>query len=64
MIQNPTYREIFLNRLADMLNTAFEPSYMIGLIDSIDAAINPEMPRDIDRWDDNWETISGKNRTY
>jgi hypothetical protein len=37
---------------------------MIGLIDSIDSAINPEMPRDIDRWDDNWETISGKNRTY
>ncbi|MEQ8525089.1 lamin tail domain-containing protein [Gracilimonas sp.] len=64
MIQNPTYREIFLNRLADMLNTAFKPDYVIGLIDSIDTAINPEMSRDIERWNDGWETISGKNREY
>ncbi|MBO6584515.1 MAG: lamin tail domain-containing protein [Gracilimonas sp.] len=59
MMQNPTYREIFLNRLADMLNTAFKPDYMISLIDSIDTAINPEMPRDIERWDEGWYDNSG-----
>ncbi|MDR9415799.1 MAG: CotH kinase family protein [Gracilimonas sp.] len=59
MMENPTYREMFLNRLADMLNTAFEPDYMIGLIDSIDTAINPEISRDIDRWDDVWYDNSG-----
>ncbi len=59
MMENPTYQEFFLNRLADMLNTAFKPENVIALIDSIDTAINPEMPRDIDRWTEGWVTISG-----
>ncbi|SMO60856.1 lamin tail domain-containing protein [Gracilimonas mengyeensis] len=59
MMENETYREMFLNRLADMMNTAFEPSYMLGVIDSIDTAINPEMPRDTLRWSDGWFDIGG-----
>ncbi|MEP0007792.1 MAG: lamin tail domain-containing protein, partial [Balneola sp.] len=51
--------EIFLNRLADLLNTSFQPEYMMGLIDSIDTAINPEMSRDIARWTDGWYDIGG-----
>ena len=59
MMENETYREIFLNRLADMLNTAFQPDYMLALIDSIDTAIDPEMPRDIARWSEGWYDIGG-----
>tara|TARA_R110000868_G_scaffold294140_1_gene554735 strand:+ start:101138 stop:104020 length:2883 start_codon:yes stop_codon:yes gene_type:complete len=59
MMENPTYQEFFLNRLADMLNTAFKPENVFALIDSIDTFINPEMPRDIARWEDGWVTISG-----
>jgi hypothetical protein len=59
MLENEQYKEIFMNRLADLLNTSFQPQYMIGLIDSIDAAINPEMPRDIARWTDGWYDIGG-----
>jgi len=59
MMENPTYQEFFLNRLADMLNTAFKPENVIAMIDSIDTAINPEMPRDIERWTEGWVTISG-----
>lgn len=59
MMANESYREIFLNRLADLLNTSFQPDYMLGLIDSIDTAINPEMPRDISRWSDGWYDIGG-----
>lgn len=59
MLENDRYKEIFLNRLADLLNTSFQPEYMMGLIDSIDTAINPEMSRDIARWTDGWYDIGG-----
>lgn len=59
MLQNPTYREIFLNRLADMFNTAFQPGYLMAVIDSIDTSIDPEMPRDIARWTDGWYDNGG-----
>ena len=59
MMENETYSEIFLNRLADMLNTAFQPDYLLALIDSLDTSINPEIPRDIDRWSDGWYDIGG-----
>lgn len=59
MMKNEQYRKIFLTRFADLLNTSFEPDYMMGLIDSVDTAINPEMPRDIARWTDGWYDIGG-----
>lgn len=59
MLENDRYKEIFLNRLADLLNTSFQPEYIMGLIDSIDTAINPEMSRDIARWTDGWYDIGG-----
>ncbi|MEQ9309171.1 MAG: lamin tail domain-containing protein [Balneolaceae bacterium] len=59
MMENPTYKEYFLVRLADMLNTSFRSDNMLALIDSIDTEINPEMDRDIARWTDGWLSISG-----
>ena len=59
MMKNEQYRKIFLTRFADLLNTSFRPDYMMSLIDSIDTAINPEMPRDIARWTDGWYDIGG-----
>jgi len=59
MLENQTYLEIFLNRMADLLNTSFKPEYMKTVIDSIDAAINPEIDRDIARWTDGWYDIGG-----
>ncbi|MBO6522242.1 MAG: CotH kinase family protein [Balneolaceae bacterium] len=61
MMENPTYKEYFLKRLADMLNTAFRPENVLALIDSIDTAIEPEIDRDIARWTDGWMTISGES---
>ncbi len=61
MMENPTYEEYFLKRLADMLNTAFRPENVLALIDSIDTAIEPEIARDIARWTDGWMTISGES---
>lgn len=59
MMENPTYQEFFLNRMGDMLNTAFKVENIFALIDSIDTSINPEMPRDIARWEEGWFDIGG-----
>ncbi len=59
MMTNETYKEIFLNRFADMMNTAFQPDYLLELIAEIDSKINPEIPRDIARWDEGWYDIGG-----
>ncbi len=61
MMENPTYQEYFLKRLADMMNTAFRPENVLAMIDSIDTAIEPEIGRDIARWTDGWMTISGES---
>lgn len=59
MMANPTYKEIFLNRFADMMNTAFQPDYLLPLISELNQKIGPEIPRDIARWSDGWYDISG-----
>lgn len=59
MMENPTYKDIFLNRFADMLNTAFQPDYLTEIIDELNAKLQPEMPRDIARWNDGWYDNGG-----
>ncbi len=59
LMKNDTYKEVFLTRLADLMNTAFKPDYMMALIDSIDTSIEPEIQQDIDRWSDGWYDIGG-----
>jgi hypothetical protein len=50
LLNNPQFREGFINRFADQLNTAFRPERVIGIIDSIAALIEPEMTEHIERW--------------
>ncbi|MFA5668247.1 MAG: lamin tail domain-containing protein [Balneolaceae bacterium] len=59
MMENDTYKKIFLTRLADLMNTSFKPDYMMALIDSIDTSIAPEIQQDIARWTDGWYDIGG-----
>jgi len=48
--QNPQVRQRYITRYADLLNTHFSCSQIIGLLDSMVAVISPEMPRHILRW--------------
>jgi hypothetical protein len=50
LLENPAFRGDFINRYADLLNTAFLPDRVVGVIDDMAAVIEPEMPRHLARW--------------
>jgi len=50
LIKNPDYRIQFINRFADLLNTAFLPSRVITEIDNMEGTIEPDMEKHINRW--------------
>ncbi len=47
---NPGYQDYFINRYADLMNTSFHPANVIGIVDSMETLLSPEMQRHIPRW--------------
>ena len=50
LLENETFRNSFINRVADHLNTAFLPSRVHSVIDEFSRRIEPEIPEHIHRW--------------
>lgn len=50
LIENQEFREHFLNRFADHLNTTFQTDRVVQEIDTIAAILEPEMQEQINRW--------------
>ena len=50
LLQNPIYREYFVNRYADLMNTTFLPERTLAMEDSMYMEVLPEMPRQLERW--------------
>lgn len=50
LLENEDFHSLYVNRYADMNNSFFTCDYMIGLLDTMIATIEPEMQRQIDRW--------------
>ena len=50
LLANADFRSRFLNRFADLLNTAFMPARVHRIIDETAALVESEMPRHIARW--------------
>ncbi|MFK7809076.1 MAG: CotH kinase family protein [Saprospiraceae bacterium] len=48
--ENSTFKQLYYSRQADMMNTVFSCENMITTLDEMLAVIEPEMPRQIDRW--------------
>ncbi len=48
--ENPTFKQLYYSRQADMMNTVFSCENMINTLDEMLAVIEPEMPRQINRW--------------
>jgi len=48
--ESSDFRQLYYSRYADLMNTVFTCENMIGLLDSMLAVIEPEMPRQIARW--------------
>jgi len=50
MLQNSEFRQYFINRYADLINTTFKPSNLIGLSNQMRDSIENEMSRAWMRW--------------
>lgn len=50
LLQNETFKNDFISRFADLLNTNFLPSYMLGIMEQMNEAIIEEIPEHVDRW--------------
>ena len=59
LLQNQEFRELFINRFCDLLNTNFKPEKIIQQIDQKSSVIASEIPRHIERWQDTWQNYIG-----
>ena len=50
MLDNPEFKNEFIQRFAAHINTTFEPNYVLAVIDSMAQNIASEISRHIDRW--------------
>lgn len=50
LLENISYKNDFINRFADLMNTTFLPSRIISMMDEMKAVIYPTIPEHISRW--------------
>lgn len=50
LVDNVGFKNVFINRFADMMNTTFLPENVIAKIDSIAQIVEPEILRHYQRW--------------
>ena len=50
LLENDGFRQLYINRYADLINTAFDCPQMIAHLDSLAALLAPEMGRHTQRW--------------
>ncbi|MCP4539794.1 MAG: hypothetical protein GY832_21865 [Chloroflexi bacterium] len=50
LLKNPAFRQQFLSRTADLLNTTLAPSSVVAQIDAIAAELGPDMAYETMRW--------------
>jgi hypothetical protein len=66
MISNEQYRNRFLNRFADLMNTSLGKKRALFLLDSLVSLINNEVPRQRERWGNfqDWDSCLNKIRFF
>ena len=50
LMENPVFKNTFIERYAELLNSTFMTEHMLALLDSMTEQIRSEMPRQIERW--------------
>ncbi|MBK6932523.1 MAG: CotH kinase family protein [Saprospirales bacterium] len=50
LLQNADFRQQFINRLCDRLNTSFSTGRVLAEIDWFERTLGPDMPRHLQRW--------------
>src|SRR5207248_1389686 len=59
LMTNPNFQALYVNRMADLLNGAFNCTNMLNHLDSMITRIQPEMQRHCTKWGGNysqWQT--------
>lgn len=69
LLNNAQFRQRFVNRFADQLNTGFLPERILNVIEEMKGRLVPEMPRHIERWKrpssmEQWDTFIDTMRTF
>ena len=67
ILENPTVKQYYITRYADLLNTKFSCAQVIPLLDSMINIISPEMPGQIGKWGGNltsWQSNVQSLRNY
>jgi hypothetical protein len=68
LVENKNFKDKFINRFADMLNTTFVGDKVIAKIDSIAAIVQPEIPRNAKKWNapgvSRWESSVQTMRNF
>jgi hypothetical protein len=62
LLKNETFRNRFVNRVADFLNTVGSPESMTAYLEKAAAAIEGEIRRESERWGEVW--IEGKKKRF
>ena len=64
----PEYKDKFLRRIAELLDTVFVWDNVEAAFDKVIAQLEPILPRHIDRWDNmklkNWQTNISATKYY
>lgn len=50
LLENPAFRQVFVTRFADRLNTDLQPQTLMAKIDAAQRQLSPEMPQHFERW--------------
>ncbi len=67
LLANPGFKQYYINRYADLLNTGFKPEFGLTLLDSLADLIQPEMAAHYIRWGGNesqWQNNVQKIRDF
>ncbi len=67
LMDNAEFKEYYVSRYIDLLNTVYRPDTMINFLDSIEGYVLPEMEAHCDRWGGSvaeWQTNVQKIRNF
>lgn len=67
LLNNPDFKQYYVSRYIDLTNTVLSCDYMLHVLDSMVAIIEPEMPAHVARWNGSvtqWKTNVQSLRTF
>jgi hypothetical protein len=67
LLKNKGFRDLFIRRFNDCINTTFDSTKLVHGIDSFANRIRPELPRHWNRWDlsqRTWERVVKRMKTF